>query len=221
MAGPSKNQLLQEWCIWSFKQNDANDTIGDTARGNIIQRENSARNDQYKNIWYIPGTWGQTEIDDRDRITVKAGTQLFIVAASSHTTGPELPDNQPPTEDNLRKHLDQIDRLWSHPALYIRNPNDREFEEVDLKKARTAVFDVNIDPASQYTVLTKGERGEAGVSGNQKMMSSGMVSLFEPDPGETLLEILGMSRKNKDVGKRGEKEYNVHVRYKITVTSGA
>jgi hypothetical protein len=80
-----------------------------------------------------------------------------------------------------------------------------------LTTAVTGVFQVNIDPGSQYAALT-------GVSGNGiDMVSVGRVHMYTPDRGVTRITIAGQAPELPKLGRRGEKEYNVHVTYEVTV----
>lgn len=214
---PTSKELLTEWSIWMLGQNrNTNDTSGDTTGGTIIQAENKNGTHKYSDtVWFIPGTWGQTVIPDRDRITVPEGKGLFVIVASNHVTKPELKA----TEPDMKKHLGKIKDLWfTGPALLVGRSMDQKEPVESLEFVETDMFNVDINPNSQYAVLTRGPHGEPGVSGNQDMIVSAWVHSFTPQLGETYMTIGGQSQKAPNLGYRGEKEYNIQVNYKVTVT---
>ena len=217
MVNPSNEDLLTEWCKWMLQQAGPTDTSNDWKAGTIVQTENENGSQKYHNdIWFIPGTWGDVLIPDRDQVKVPFGRKLFVIAGSSHVTPPELPNGTPNTPANLKAQLAKIDALWLSPSVHV-GPTVDKLAPVALTRVETsAPIQVNINAGSKYTVLTKGN-GQAGVSGNQDMMASASVCTVNLARGDTFITIAGQSRKDETTGSRGEKEYNVHVRYKITV----
>lgn len=201
---PSNEDLLQQWSIWLFGQHGSSDTADDTMGGDRIENENKG-----KPIWFIPGTWGQVRIPTRT-IDVPQGTQLFVVAASSHATSKELLDGEADSEANLTKHANEIDKLWFNSTLAL-GPVNGDLQKVELDKATTGRFGVDIHASSKYLELT-------GISsGRTNMVTVGHVHLFTPNPGKTRLVIAAQS-PSKKIGKKTEKEYNVQVEYVVTVS---
>lgn len=202
-------QLLQEWSIWLFKQDGSHsqDAASDRQKGQFVTEHNKNRNP-----WFIPGTWGQVSIPARE-LHVQPGTELFIVAASSHATNEELDiAGETVSDANLKKHAQQVDELWYPPNLSIGQVDDKgRLPLVELEKVVTPPFDITINPNSPYCNL-------AGIAGGNstRMVTMGHVHKFTPGEGKTRIVIAAQSPKAK-IGRREEKQYNVHVEYIVEV----
>jgi hypothetical protein len=205
MAGPSLKELLTEWTIWLFKQ-DNNDAASDTTEGSVVDAQNRDRRDRFwDHIWFIPGTWGMVLVPPR-KITVPEGTKLFIVAASSHATPRETP-----TGKSLKKHAEDIDSKWFAPVLFA-GPVGGDLTPVSLTTVTTDKFQVDINANNPYRTVS------GGVSGNGiDMVTVGRVKLFTPPAHKkTRLTIAAQSPEVEIDGKK-ERQYNVQVDYLVTV----
>ncbi len=195
--------LLRRWSIWLFGQDADNDTAADGNGGRVMNQ--NAGNDP----WFMPGTWGRTMRPIRT-IHVPAGTNLFIVAASSHATPNELPAGRPSTPANLKNHARAIHDLWFHAAIGV-GPVHGPLQQLNLTEAETDVFQLKIDRGNGYADLT--EVSGAGID----MVSIGRVALFQPPAGRSRIIVASQSPQDDGMGKNGEREYNVHVSYDVNV----
>jgi hypothetical protein len=204
MANATLNQLLQEWCDWLFRQG------ADNAASDVMQGADVTRHNANRNPWFIPGTWGQVNVPKR-RIRIKEGTQLFVVAASSHATFKELAlAGVAQTEENLKTHLRSIDDAWFSKILATGTVNG-DLTKEELDEAETKMFDVDINGQNPYLGLTHTS------SGKTKMMSKGYVKRLTLPVGKTRLVIAAQSPA-KRIGNRTESQYDVHVEYEVEVT---
>lgn len=207
--GLTEKNLLMEWSKWLLKQG-TNDAASDNT-GAVLRDQNHGRD-----IWFIPGSWGQTGKKTRPLLDVPKNSRLFIVVASSHATHPELPAGVAANDAELKKHAEHIHRLWRNtPQLLIGGVNDSldALTEAALVKETTDAFDVNINADNMYTLVSKGTANGNGISGSQRMVTVGHVHLTAPVTKPLQIVILGQSLEDPKTGKNGEKEYNVHVRY--------
>jgi hypothetical protein len=200
MVNPTTKDLLQQWSVWLLKQDP--DAGGDVD-GSIVAAENA----ENREIWFIPGTWGRIGVAVR-KIAVPAGRQLFVVAGSSHATVPELASGQAGEAANLKSLAEDIDKRWLQVGCQI-GPKMDNLQNVNLDKATTDIFNVNINPGNGYAALTQ-------IAGPQQMVTTGRCFLYTPPKGTSYLVIGAQAPKN-DLGKNGEKEYNVQVTYEVTV----
>lgn len=207
--GQAEKTLLMEWTKWLLTQG-GNDAASDNT-GAVLRTTN-----QGKNPWFIPGSWGQVGRTTRPLIGVPANTRLFIVVASSHATHPELPAGVGANDAELKKHAEHIHRLWRNtPQLLIGGVNDNldSLTEVKLIKETTDAFDVDINVNNMYAMVSRGTTGSNGVSGPQRMVTVGHVHLTDPITKPLQIVLLGQSLEDPKTGSKGEKEYNVHIRY--------
>lgn len=195
--------LLEKWTRWLLERGIEDDPGSDTGGDLIEQQNRDANNDP----WLLPGSWNKTRMNRK--IDVPVGKKLFVAAATSHATYPELPVDQAKTPANLKAHAQKIDDLWLHFGLYWGNKNG-PMTRLDLTKVTTDLYKVNIHPSSNYASIT------TGISGEQEFVTVGHVHLYNPPRGKSYL-VIAAQCPEITVGPKGEREYNMHVTYEITV----
>lgn len=195
--------LMKEWSRWLLEKDADHDPAADTG-ANVILGEN-----QGKNIWFIPGTWGRTDIGRR-KLQVPVGKKLFIVVGSSHATKDELPIGQQSTPQNLKNYAVALDENWSSTVLLKGPTENGPWTNLQLTTVPTDMFKVNIPRDNGYAKVP-------GIHGNGiDMVTVGRVHLFTPPSGKTHL-IVGALSPATNIGRRGEGRYSVNVEYEITV----
>jgi hypothetical protein len=206
---PNEEALLEEFTQWAFPLQGSTDAVDDNAFGTIVRGENKKRN---KNYWFIPGTWGATKRNPRNQIEVEKGTTLVCVVATSHATELELGAGETANEPTLQALAKRMDDLWMNPYIRIVHPNKKVVEKdaKALKPVTTRMFQTDIAQQNGYAKVI-------GAHGNGiKIVTVGRIYEFVPDEGKTEIVLAGQARADPNIGKNGEPQYDIQVKYEIT-----
>jgi hypothetical protein len=207
----NEEALLVEFTKWAFPQEGGSDAVDDNAWGEIVQGENKKRGQNY---WFLPGTWGAAKKNPRNKIEVSEGTKLVCIVATSHATELELPPGANSDEPTLKSLAKRMDDLWMNPYLRITHPNGKtEVKDAkDLKSFTTPMFETNISKHNGYAKVIQ------AFGDNVKTVTVGRVHQFVPAVGKTEIVMAGQARGDPTVGKNGEPQYDIQVKYEITTT---
>jgi hypothetical protein len=205
MSQISLSQLLESWVYWVFQPRSGSDHPSDTRGGTTEQLNDGS------DIWFLSGTWGNAGATPgrvNRNISVREGTSIFIVLASSHATPEEL-GNPNATDQDLIRHARAVHQLWDRRNLRIDGNGEATQTE------QTRVLTPYISDGSYYSGLAK--------SGVVKMVTVAEVFLLGSarlgqQGQQHTIELDAHSRAgNPGQGEPNEPDYVVNVSYNVRV----
>jgi hypothetical protein len=95
--------LLREWALYLLDSCRREESPGDDKTGELQKPRQTNRN-----VWFLPGSFGNQDVITRNNIDIPAGRKLFIVAASADTSTAEPPYNQNTPPEQLTQGAEAI-----------------------------------------------------------------------------------------------------------------
>jgi hypothetical protein len=205
MSQISLSQLLESWVYWVFQPRSGSDHPSDTGGGRTEQLNDGS------DIWFLSGTWGNAGATPgrvNRNISVREGTSIFIVLASSHATPEEL-GNPNANDQDLIRRARAVHALWDRKNLRI----DGSVEATQTQE--TDVLIPYISDGSYYSGLAK--NGVVRMATVAEVFLLNSARLGQQGQQHTI-ELDAHSRPgDPGRGEPNEPEYVVNVTYNIRV----
>lgn len=212
-------ELLTACCNWIFSRNGNKDPVDDQEGGTRVRNQNRDRiakgEDTFRDVWFLPGNWGDATGDDRSFNVDNGIKQLFIMIGSSHATHGEL-NSGSTTAADLLDHAKKIDELWTTLHLNVKHDGTKILDKSnisDFPLVETDKLTIKLlDPGDKYAQLTKHKSDGPNVA----MVTAARIWLLDIKQGTWTITINAMSR-NARIGTIDEGKYNINLTYTLTV----